>query len=1544
MVQRDASFLEDPSQPIATGDVDVCEEGNPRRILAISLPLPAEDTKTQDFLQRAYDGAQAYQKPPLSPKAKVVGPYVWDEKPTDFDNQCLVRETAAPVHSDVMHCSVQGNFIDEAVFRDGNILLEIIQNAECNDSKGTWFAVEFYAKGKWRSAIEGMHEFTDEEIEAVRIVDNGKGYLPTDMTTIGGGKRNDPTSAGRFGSGMKVADRSALGKGVRVVRYSRNWRATPYLRPSLTSHGHDSTVSYQVAFFEDVFPGSVVEYRNLTPKMMHALRRIGDYYLPLDKTVENRLLARSPSGLILEPREGQNQIMAHGRSYEFIYRLELPLLFSYDLHDCPIYDQNRHYVGHSEAIENIRKIWSETQDTELFKRFFASAAQGDERKYYEHEMDGLDSPSDAFKQAAKEYYGIKDLEKAYICDDREETKKQEEILDEHGYQGIKIGDSRFIKGSFCSLRIVSGRDVLRSITRERYVKGNLVNYQGDNFAPSVCRAVSTLSKTNNGKREIYIVVKNEETGETRTIPYSEFVKGKHQKEETPTRIIIKGQTIEPGEEDFDEQVGYYNQRPRWYDPLEPLILSCTAADTNFTIHNDIFEIANGGTKMGKAIIQLRRWENCPRRQLEVEIRVDHYSQAEELRRLHEYSLDLNPDYVPIEATAAGEVVALGGTKIYEEGTQKSMGPCCETLYLLSYNIPAKVTNDSVQDQILGILRLCGDPRIPEKVLEAAKKANKETELVEYFAEPKDEGVKAAWKAAFEKVFGPKIVIDDVEKKHNADLVGAVQRKSEIETVKLHPALTRTLCKCGVKTVSEAVTARKIQEYDVNPAEAALVAVADIADEIIDKIMPGHVERIRAEMRVVKSVQNPYGQRIESGAGGYVDPFLRDCTIFIHRAVVNPKRTRQLIEFIIRVKLMTYRLQVPEDDLKEVQAEVLEYAEELMTKTKFYEKIRGMLVNLEYETYSLIERTLESMQAVDLDSVDPFDPKFMNRFSFASLYGRVKRSKVVRWYKDKDKREAEANQRREEKRLRKEKEREEREQRREEAWRRKREEERRKEREKEEAWKRKMEAWRRKMEEKERKKEARERRKRRRVITGATGIEGRIARAAAIVLVGGGAAVTAAPYLGQMGARFLPDGSQSELGMRIQNVMDDIRLGIAGLAENLPDVDLPSWDFPDIPGFGNGDDGFKRPGQAGGQIGVNMERGVAGNGSESGDDYMRHQMETFISDPQLEWGYWMSEQSRAVYTGKGWLGVPDDAPSFKDPEFPTQNRIAHYQVVGSQERVTIRNRHAAAIDQNSIELLLKNGSTSTNFTMLKKPSGEYDIQIYAEDVVGIVYHTVNAIDWIGTARQLTDNDFAGLDQEAYAYYTATPNYDLSKIRFKSKHFPQFSTLKQFMDYLYTLSPFDAMSTIRGVIGSMRYTVDGRTERAYRKFHAGELPQKDFLDFVLSSDELDEPGDGDCDCQNSLYAILGRLRGLPTKINTVVTDSGAWHAPASTFLPGIGWIETDTMGERQREESIVRGGNEYQTRGNERDRRSAAKRMQDILKRHAEFYKRECDELW
>lgn len=1523
MTQEDSSFFKDPNQPdpftgIVSRDVaeDVVEPewkrggSRPAEPNAIASPVSPEDTKTQEFLQKAYNGAQAYQRPPLSQKAKIVGPYTWDEKPADFDNQCLVRETAAPVHSDVMHCSVRGDFTDDAIFRDGNILLEIIQNAECNDSKGTWFAVEFYAKGKWRLNQEEMHEFTDEEIEAVRIVDNGKGYLPTDMTTIGGGKRNDPTSAGRFGSGMKVADRSALGKNVQVVRYSRNWRAVPYLRPSLTSHGRDSTVSYQVAFFEDVFPGSVVEYRNLTPKMMDALRRIGDYYLPLDKTVENRLLARSPSGLILEPREGQNQIMVHGRSYEFHYPLRLPLLFSYDLHDCPIHDQNRHYVGESEAIKNVRKIWSETQDTKLFTRLFASAAQDDERKYYEHEMDGLDSPSDAFKQAAKEFYGIKDLEKAYIRKHRKNNSVEANKLDQHGYQEIKIGNSKFIEQTFRKMGILDEVEILKSITITRFTKGSIGNYQQDNFAASVCRAVSTLSKTNNGKREIYIVVRDEETGKTRTIPYSEFVKGKLEGGETPKRIIIKGQTIAPEGENFDES-GYFDDKPRWHDPLEPLILSCAAAGTIYAIHNDIYEIENHRyTNSRKQVaFSLRKWEKCPARQLEVEIRVENSSQAEELRRLHEYSLDLNPDYVPIEATAAGEVVALDGAKIYEEGTFKNMGPYCDVLHLLSYNIPAKVTNDSVQDQILAILRLCGDPRIPEKVLEAAKKASKETELVEYFAEPRDEGVKAAWKEAFEKVFGPKIVIDDVEKKYNADLVGAVQRKSEIETVRLHPALTRTLCKCGVKTVSEAVTVRKIREYNVNPAQAALVAVADIADEIIDKIMPGHIERIKAEMRVVQSVQNPYGQRIESGPGGYVDPFLRDYTIFIHRAVVNPKRARQLIEFIIRAKLMAYRFQVPEDDLKEVQAEVLEYAEELMTKTKFYEKIKGMLVNLEYETYSLIERTLESMQAVDLDAVDPFDPKFMNRFSFASLYGRVKKSRVGRWYGGRDKRREEAKQRREEKRLRKEREREEREQRREEA---------REQRKAEE--------------------------KRRRERSGAIGIAGRIARAAAVALVGGGAAVTAAPYLGQMGARFLPNGPQSELGMRIQNAMDDIRLGIAGLAGNLPDVDLPSWDLPDIPGFGNDDDdGFKRPGQAGGEIGVNMERGVAGNGSESGDDYMRHQRKTFISDPQLEWGYWMTEQSGAVYTEKGWLGVPDDAPSFKDPEFPTQNRIAHYQVVGSQERVTIRNRHAASIDQNSIELLLKNGSASTNFTMVRKPSGEYDIQIHAEGVVGIVYQTVNAIDWMDAAGRLTDNNFAGLDPEAYAYYTATPAYDLSKIRFKSEHFPQFSTLKQFMDYLYTLSPFDAMSTIRGVIGSMRYTVDGRTERAYRKFHAGKLPQRDFLDFVLSSDELDEPGDGDCDCQNSLYAILGRLRGLPTKINTVVTDNGAWHAPASTFLPGIGWIETDTMGERQREESVVSGGNGYQNRGNERDRRSATERMHDILRRRAEYYKRECDEL-
>ena len=457
------------------------------------------DGDSRELVEEGYQWE--YVKPPLSKHAKKIGGYTRDKKPIDYDKEVEARKRQSPSHEKPydFKCSLSERFADKRVFRAKNILLEILQNAEPRDSKGTWFGFEFYVKGKWRSVVDQIHKFENSQIEALRIVDNGKGYLPTDMTTIGAGKREDDEAAGNFGTGMKVSDQSALeliganGDPLAITRYSRNWVSKPYLYEERTSYGLDKKLAHQVHFYEDCKAGSVVEYRNLPASLLDEARKIGDYYLPLDPTLEDRLITHNQYGLILKPKESTgSSVTVSGRHYEFMVPLSAPLLFSYDLHNCKITDQDRHYVDTSNAIENIRKIWEKVEDKNMFLELFKSVTEDKGETHYEHKMEGIFPPREPFTEAAKEYLGIESFDKIYIKG--KTTEKNRKILERKGFKAIDIKGSKFLEETLQNIGVHDGDKYIESITETRTLTPKTEDYQKENFATCASRAVEIAER------------------------------------------------------------------------------------------------------------------------------------------------------------------------------------------------------------------------------------------------------------------------------------------------------------------------------------------------------------------------------------------------------------------------------------------------------------------------------------------------------------------------------------------------------------------------------------------------------------------------------------------------------------------------------------------------------------------------------------------------------------------------------------------------------------------------------------------------------------------------------------------------------------------------------------------------------------------------------------------------------------------------------------------------------------------------------------------
>lgn len=1421
------------------------------RVVAPSL----QDEAVLPYLESAYEFGLRYKSPPASHKVSIIDGYICDSKPTDFDETYQAREDTGTVHEAVFKCSVSGDFIDDSVFTDTNILLEILQNAEPNDSKGTWFALEFYADGKWRSVVEEIRNFSDEQIKVVRISDNGRGYLPTDMTTIGGGKRSDPRSAGRFGTGMKVSDRSALGKNVQILRYSRNWRANPYLEPILTSAGHNHTVSYKVDFFPDCIGGSVVEYSNLTPAMLAALRQIQDLYLPLDTTLKERILAQTDSGLILSPKTHQGSIiMVKGRIYTLRVPTENPLLFSYDLHNCVIDDQNRHYVGTSEATENVRHIWSSVSDPKLFCRLFDEAEKN--TTWHEHTMPGLDNVPESFKQAAITFYGIKNLETTFI-NDSETTEEDQKLLTRQGYQGIKVQTkARFIAETLEQVGILTGRRLMESISESRFHKPS-DELENENFASCVCRAVATVEKLGKGARNILIFFQEEGDKEERQLSYNDFLQAvKAGRRLNPTRFLVCLDHNHLAEMPRQEKKEY---KFKWRNYFDDIADSAIASGVDMSIRTDIFELVprkEGSGSYGH--VYVFTWEKLPEQPLGITIYINSAYEAGQLRKLHEYSLNLDPNYQPVEKTEHGDIVRLDNGLIYEQGIKKNENNSPETprksQRILSYNLPERVTEGCIDATIAQIVQQTNKPEVAIAILKKAKEEDKETYFAEYLSDDNLPINKGVWKSAFETIFGNDIVVDDMEAHEMKDLALSVKDSSKINRVRLNPKLVAVLCSCGVKTLSQAVTAKEVVGYKPTPVQEALLEVAILADEAIKLTLPKGAALMPTRIRAVKSVQNTYCQEIKSGSG-YMDPLLRDLTIYVSDQIVHPKKIEQLFSFILRKKIDAYRKTMSANDHAEFKAQTIAVADACMMQSKFYRRVASMMYDREKKIPQLITETLDLMQRSPTHDEEEFD-------LIPGKTGGYRRLPSLR------KIQIEISAR----------------------------------------VKTIVEAIRKLTQKIKLPKKKPQKRK------PSPSSSSSMPRKTVLALT----TVVGTLAVGVLIAHYTPNNLREKFRNSIAEVIGAIS----------PDPD--GYQRPDL---------LKRS-----RIGVNIDRNrISGDDFDNPSEYIGHQLNTFVSAPALEWGDFMAEQAQTIYDGKGWMH-DENAPDFDNPNYPKVRRIAHYQVLGDQREVSLRTRAGGYIDPASIKVLKKDGSHTTGFRTEKQHNREYSVIITDDEARAIMYSTVSPINWQQTAEKLTDADFAKLPQDIYAYYTAKPDIDPGKVRFSSPLYPEFSTLEQFLSFLKSQTPFERLKILRNVVGKMRYTRTERTEHAYAQFHKGNLPEKDFLEFALNSNELEQPGDGDCDAQNTVFAVMARLAGIPAKLDFVITENGVGHGPASVYLPNVGWILMDTMGERVLIEEINFGANELPY--NERIQLSpemAEQALIERLRRQQEWQKRRCYEL-
>ncbi len=168
-----------------------------------------------------------------------------------------------------------------------------------------------------------------------------------------------------------------------------------------------------------------------------------------------------------------------------------------------------------------------------------------------------------------------------------------------------------------------------------------------------------------------------------------------------------------------------------------------------------------------------------------------------------------------------------------------------------------------------------------------------------------------------------------------------------------------------------------------------------------------------------------------------------------------------------------------------------------------------------------------------------------------------------------------------------------------------------------------------------------------------------------------------------------------------------------------------------------------------------------------------------------------------------------------------------------------------------------------------------------------------------AREVDDRSYQALDPEVLEMYLQVPPMDLEEIPFNTSvvRVTGERNLSNYLKAIASLPPSERVISNRRAVTAMRYVSaedSAQDQRAYAEFISGRSPYPDLLTFLLSSPDLEEAGDGDCDVHNTAFVLLNRLSGVPSRVSDVITAEGVAHMVSEVYFPNEGWVEMDATG--------------------------------------------------
>ncbi|MFA6533715.1 MAG: hypothetical protein WCT37_00920 [Patescibacteria group bacterium] len=732
------------------------------------------------------------------------------------------------------------------------IALDGVQNHLAADSGGTKTDVSFLADGQWVDLKAGQN-LPPGAIDAIRFRDDGRGYNSNLLKFAYSHQKDDKKSVGEFGEGLKMICAAALSHGMQVRLRSRNWLATPALDKVAIDEQEIQALSFTVEHFEEdqSIVGSETIFTSLNVDFIREVQRIQKKVLALnlgeDGEVDKSAWQEtcSAGGMSLE---NPSWIYVKGM---FVREQNNPYcLLSYNLQNVRP-NRDRNVLNPQEMREGISEILSNCRSAEVFRVLLGYAFQyptsysigkGGGGNYNYSGVYEFDECSNYFKdsrllrQAFEDFFGPQ----AVVYSNELLAKKAEK----QGFNPIQL--NFYLADALRPTGVKFDWDVAETEVEKELDTSLTLEYEKDKWGVDriVLDGIQNHMPGDSGGSQVkiqFLVAGEWLDWQAGNQPSTESIKAIRFSDDGRGFDVAHLQLLASSKTKNRESVGQFGEG------MKMAAAACLRNNIKQTLEsrNWLAEpIAKGVYLDNERVQQLAfKVTEFKDRKPIVGSRTTYRDIPPEfieaVKNIQEKVLYFDKDYQPLDATAEGDIVRVGGGKIYVKGFQVTDREKDNLIF--SYDLPLDTSRDremlEVNNLKENIGRLLGQTNSAEVVAALLDRAG--TDYDTGYFEFQDISASSAfenrelWRQVFEKRYGQEKV---VLKSHCGQDWAAIEaRFMGYRVVRLNSKITETMRACGILYDYEVAHSETNFEWaeNLNAEEKEMLALQPIIDEILE---------------------------------------------------------------------------------------------------------------------------------------------------------------------------------------------------------------------------------------------------------------------------------------------------------------------------------------------------------------------------------------------------------------------------------------------------------------------------------------------------------------------------------------------------------------------------------------------------------------------------------------------------------------------------------------------------------------------------------------